>query len=582
MGGASTEIAGRPAARPDRRPARGRALGPGGRSPAPPAGTSCPARRPAASSAPSTRSCRRSPPSARRSCWSSTAAAPIAAGRTDVGAAPAAAAVRMPLELPDRVAGVAYPPGATVRRLSPGRLRGRAGHRRRRPRPGAWPPRRPGGPTSPSPPTWSRRCCGWRATTPSRRCCPPPRPDAGSARRSGAGARCPGRWPRPATSRCCRSRSSIRRCGTRSGWPPTTCAAAPCTCSTRSTPTAPSSATTLLPGLLDTLVRNRSRGRRDLALFTIGQVVLPHHIPKPMPDPAVRPAADRRRDRPDRRRAAGPAGARRRRCWPATGSARGWWGPGGPADWADAVQAGRLVGQAAGVELRVTTAELAPWHPGRCAALRVGDWLDRARGRAAPEGGRGAGAAAAHLRDGARPRRDPARRRPAGAPGLAVPADLGGRRAGRRRPTCRRPRSPTPCATAAASCWRSCGCSTSTPASRSAPGKRSLAFALRFRAAGPHADQRGGQRRPGRRGGRRGPAARRRAARPERRTRSTAPSSARPLAASSASHWSIFGCRVVDRSRVPPPCGALVRALTATFCADDRPGGLRMDNTESR
>ena len=34
-----------------------------------------------------------------------------------------------------------------------------------------------------------------------------------------------------------------------------------------------------------------------------------------------------------------------------------------------------LVGQAAGVELRVTRAELAPWHPGRCAALRVGDWI---------------------------------------------------------------------------------------------------------------------------------------------------------------------------------------------------------------
>jgi len=27
------------------------------------------------------------------------------------------------------------------------------------------------------------------------------------------------------------------------------------------------------------------------------------------------------------------------------------------------------------VELRVTAAELPPWHPGRCAALRVGDWV---------------------------------------------------------------------------------------------------------------------------------------------------------------------------------------------------------------
>jgi phenylalanyl-tRNA synthetase beta chain len=27
------------------------------------------------------------------------------------------------------------------------------------------------------------------------------------------------------------------------------------------------------------------------------------------------------------------------------------------------------------VELRVTSAALPPWHPGRCAALRVGDWI---------------------------------------------------------------------------------------------------------------------------------------------------------------------------------------------------------------
>jgi phenylalanyl-tRNA synthetase beta chain len=54
---------------------------------------------------------------------------------------------------------------------------------------------------------------------------------------------------------------------------------------------------------------------------------------------------------------------------------RGWWGPGRAAGWADAIQAGRLVGQAAGVELRVTAAELPPFHPGRCAALRVGDWV---------------------------------------------------------------------------------------------------------------------------------------------------------------------------------------------------------------
>ena len=41
----------------------------------------------------------------------------IAAGRTDEGAAPRRRPGPMPLDLPDRVAGVAYPRGATVRRL---------------------------------------------------------------------------------------------------------------------------------------------------------------------------------------------------------------------------------------------------------------------------------------------------------------------------------------------------------------------------------------------------------------------------------------------------------------------------------
>jgi phenylalanyl-tRNA synthetase beta chain len=49
----------------------------------------------------------------------------------------------------------------------------------------------------------------------------------------------------------------------------------------------------------------------------------------------------------------------------------GWWGAARAANWADAVQAARLVGQAAGVELAVRAAETAPWHPGRCAQLAV-------------------------------------------------------------------------------------------------------------------------------------------------------------------------------------------------------------------
>ena len=48
-------------------------------------------------------------------------------------------------------------------------------------------------------------------------------------------------------------------------------------------------------------------------------------------------------------------------------------GRGPPAAWADAVQAARLVAAASGVELTVRAGERAPWHPGRCAELLVGD-----------------------------------------------------------------------------------------------------------------------------------------------------------------------------------------------------------------
>jgi len=136
----------------------------------------------------------------------------------------------------------------------------------------------------------------------------------------------------------------------------------------------PALATTLLPGLLDALVRNRARGFTDLVLHAVEQVVLPHKNPVTMPDPDV---ADRPTDAEYAQiKAALPAqpvhvgvvlaGDRER---------RGWWGPGRPARWADAIEIGRLVGAAAGVELRVTSASLPPWHPGRCAALRVGDWI---------------------------------------------------------------------------------------------------------------------------------------------------------------------------------------------------------------
>lgn len=132
-------------------------------------------------------------------------------------------------------------------------------------------------------------------------------------------------------------------------------------------------ATTLLPGLLDALQRNLARGQKDVALFNIAQVTLPRTQQVPVPEVGVagRPS--------DEQVALMAAALPQQPVHVAVVLAghrehAGWWGKGRQADWADAVEAARLVGKAYGVELTVVASDLLPWHPGRCAELRVGDW----------------------------------------------------------------------------------------------------------------------------------------------------------------------------------------------------------------
>ncbi|HWN35102.1 MAG TPA: phenylalanine--tRNA ligase subunit beta, partial [Pseudonocardia sp.] len=133
----------------------------------------------------------------------------------------------------------------------------------------------------------------------------------------------------------------------------------------------PELASTLLPGLLDAVVRNVARGMIDVALYHVGQVVLPDDGLAPMPEVGVdaRPSDQQIQalldalPRQPVHVAVALAGARER---------PGWWGPGRPASWADAVRAAHLVAESAGVELTSRAADLAPWHPGRCAELRIG------------------------------------------------------------------------------------------------------------------------------------------------------------------------------------------------------------------
>ncbi len=297
----------------------------------------------------------------------------IAAGRTDQGAAPTAGAVRMALELPDRVAGVPYPPGATVRRLTQigcgvELVAGDDGRAQVIATPPSW---RPDLAQPADLVEEVLRLEGYDVI-------PSVLPHAPAGR-----GLSPGQLRRRVVSRALAEAGYVEVLPFPFVDPSVWDAfGLPADDVRRNTvhvlnPIDADRAeldTTLLPGLLDTLVRNRARGAVDLALYTIEQVVLPHHIPKPMPDPPVdRRPTDAEIAQIEAALPAQPvhvgvvlAGDR---------ATRGWWGAGRPAAWADAVQAGVLVGQAAGVQLRVTRAELAPWHPGRCAALRVGDWI---------------------------------------------------------------------------------------------------------------------------------------------------------------------------------------------------------------
>ncbi|MFJ8281737.1 phenylalanine--tRNA ligase subunit beta [Streptomyces griseoviridis] len=132
----------------------------------------------------------------------------------------------------------------------------------------------------------------------------------------------------------------------------------------------PALRTSLLPGLLGALRRNDGRGTHDLALFETGLVFHPREDRSVAAAPPVdrRPTAEEiaalDATLPDQPRhvAVVLAGAREQ---------AGWWGKGRPAEWADAVEAARAIAREAGAELVVRGGQYGPWHPGRTAELAV-------------------------------------------------------------------------------------------------------------------------------------------------------------------------------------------------------------------
>jgi len=132
----------------------------------------------------------------------------------------------------------------------------------------------------------------------------------------------------------------------------------------------PHLATTLLPALLEALSRNISRGFGDVALFSVAQVVHPTAQTRAIGlIPTDRRPTDAEIALLDGALPIQPvhigvvlAGLR---------EPRGPWGSGRAVEAADAFEAVRVIARAGGVEVELRPTQHLPWHPGRCAEVVV-------------------------------------------------------------------------------------------------------------------------------------------------------------------------------------------------------------------
>jgi len=132
--------------------------------------------------------------------------------------------------------------------------------------------------------------------------------------------------------------------------------------------------TSLLETLLPLLVRNVGRNSRHAGLFEIGSVTRP--VAAGPVDAPVFPLGQRPTDvqLDELVTALPPQPLRLAVVLSGDREPAGWWGTGRAGDWADAVEAVRLVADRLHVELVVTAdTDHLPWHPGRCARLTLPD-----------------------------------------------------------------------------------------------------------------------------------------------------------------------------------------------------------------
>jgi phenylalanyl-tRNA synthetase beta chain len=124
----------------------------------------------------------------------------------------------------------------------------------------------------------------------------------------------------------------------------------------------------VLPGLLRTAARNVGHGAGSFGIFELATVTLPTGGVAPILPVDVRPSEEELAalnaaipDQPMHLAIVGVGEA----------DSSGWWGEGRAVTWADAVEAVRGVAAEVGLEVAARNTEQAPWHPGRCAELSV-------------------------------------------------------------------------------------------------------------------------------------------------------------------------------------------------------------------
>ena len=127
--------------------------------------------------------------------------------------------------------------------------------------------------------------------------------------------------------------------------------------------------TTLLPGILRTAARNIGRGAAGVTLFEMSAVAFPGEA-------AVAPIYGVDRSPTAEELAVLLAAVPRQPLHLAVVLAgereqAGWWGSGRASGWSDAIGVVRHLAAELGLEVEVAAAALAPWHPGRCARLSI-------------------------------------------------------------------------------------------------------------------------------------------------------------------------------------------------------------------